>query len=192
MATLAIGGFASASVPAEPTRIANNARMARGAITVTGTHLAWEGAATSGDDSEIFLADAALPVAESIGLCPLTNPCQLTDDAADDVAPLRSERWVVWQRTDLPAYDRSLWFSDGAQIAAVPGSATPVYYGNFVSVSGSRVVWRGADDAGTAGIFPIASSSATARKPPKPSATGPISPSRPMERGSRGRPSGVS
>ncbi len=139
-------------MPSEPTRIAEDVR---GGLALTDSRLAWSGLAASGDDEEIFLADAAQPIAESIGPCPLTNPCQLTADDNDDLVPLRSQTWVVWQRTDLPAPDRSLWFFDGAQVAAIPGSIdrNAARYGNLPALSGSRLVWRGSDDAGTEGIF---------------------------------------
>ena len=108
-----------------------------------------------GGDSEIFVADAAQPIGESIALFPLTNPCQLTNDEADDVAPIRSDGWIVWQRKDLPGSDRSLWFSDGAGVTAVPGSVEPndFPYTSPAALSGSRLVWWGTDGAGSDGIF---------------------------------------
>ena len=146
-------GSASASASAEPTRIARNAQNAVDAIAADGTRLAWQGVAASGADSEIFLADIAQPITQSIGPCPQTNPCQLTNDAADDVLPLRSADFAVWQRKDLIPLDRSIWFSDGTTTTKVPGSARPIYEGAFVSLSGSRLVWRGTDGAAAAGIF---------------------------------------
>ncbi len=87
--------------------------------------------------------------------CPLSNPCQLTDDDADDTAPIRSADWIVWQRKDLPGSDRSLWFSDGDAIGMLPGSVDPdaFPYTNPAAISGSRLVWWGADGADSDGIF---------------------------------------
>lgn len=151
--SLALGGPALASAASEPARIARNAQLGVGAIAADGTRLAWQGVAASGADSEIFLADIAQPIAPSIGPCPQTNPCQLTNDTADDVEPLRSAGFTVWQRKDLIPLDRSIWFSDGTQTTRVPGSARPVLEGAFVSLSGSRLVWRGTDGAAAAGLF---------------------------------------
>jgi hypothetical protein len=145
---------APASAPLEPTQIAGNARGSHRAIAIADTRLAWEEGGLLGTDSEIFVADVAQPIAGSISLCPLTNPCQLTNDDADDVAPLRSGDFVVWQRKDLPGSSVSLHFSDGNQSGAVPGSTNPnaFLYRDSLSLSGSRLVWWGADGAGSDGI----------------------------------------
>jgi hypothetical protein len=112
-------------------------------VSALGTRIAWiSGPLQHGD---VFLFDAAHPRDPSAPLaCPLSNPCRLTDDDADDRSPTLLDGGVLWRTAS------GIRFSDGATVAAIPGTAEPAI---AFRASGSRAVWWGTDGVGAQGLF---------------------------------------
>jgi hypothetical protein len=121
--------------------------------TASGRRIAWTRVDAGGSDREVFWLDTAHPLDVLIPQpCPLSNPCQVSENEVADDGPQLTANGVFWTTRDVAAPGATLHFFDGVDQIAVPGTLADANQAP-PSASGPLVLWWGRDDDDRAGIF---------------------------------------
>lgn len=138
----------AAAVDLPPTRLTSNATPDE-QPAIAGATLHWIGRDPDGVDLEIFRFDARQPIeAGTPAPCPLSNPCQLTENEGRESFPVAAEGGLVWRFDDGFAERDEVWIARGDVLDQV-GSVRSL----SPTADGAHVVWWGWDRNDQPGLF---------------------------------------